>query len=154
MSFLSSAAGYLAALKPDGRTGHNFQYSHLEGPTSIRLLRIHPGGPEDIVSCSLRVVDLNHEPVYTALSYTWRKQRTILAAGAAIAKETIVASVKKRKYTPSLPELKPPVELSELIHCDGKDLFVSPALHEILQSFRDKGTSREYWIDGICMNQR
>lgn len=37
----------------------------------IRLLDIHPGAWDDEIVCSMRVVSLNHRPIYRALSYVW-----------------------------------------------------------------------------------
>lgn len=41
--------------------------------TNIRLLNVAPGSATDILRCSLRIVDLEAQPVYTALSYSWEK---------------------------------------------------------------------------------
>lgn len=43
----------------------------LPTPRSIRLLTILPGKRSDIVQCTLRVVDLEDDPPYEALSYVW-----------------------------------------------------------------------------------
>ncbi|KAH8706896.1 heterokaryon incompatibility protein-domain-containing protein, partial [Phaeosphaeriaceae sp. PMI808] len=37
----------------------------------IRLLDLHPGGPDDDLQCTLRIVDLHSQPKYEALSYVW-----------------------------------------------------------------------------------
>jgi hypothetical protein len=49
-------------------------YLPLPTPTSIRLLFVAPKEHEDAretIRCSLKFVDLNNVPVYSALSYTW-----------------------------------------------------------------------------------
>jgi hypothetical protein len=47
-------------------------YSHLDVcRKEIRLLKIHPGAPEDPVETSLITVDLADLPHYEALSYVW-----------------------------------------------------------------------------------
>ncbi|KAK4446257.1 heterokaryon incompatibility protein-domain-containing protein [Podospora aff. communis PSN243] len=54
----------------------HLQYSPLPTPTSIRLLEILPVlGPE--IHCSLIEVDLDDNPVFDALSYTWGNPITI-----------------------------------------------------------------------------
>lgn len=53
-----------------------FDYEGLGPPlkgTSIRLLTVAPGNANDILHCSLRVVDLDARPTYTAISYSWEK---------------------------------------------------------------------------------
>lgn len=37
----------------------------------VRLLRIQPDGPENVLNCTLLTVNLDDNPVFTALSYTW-----------------------------------------------------------------------------------
>jgi hypothetical protein len=48
-----------------------FKYSPLPTPTSIRLLRIGPEDETGLLRCFLDTVDLNDEPQYNCLSYTW-----------------------------------------------------------------------------------
>jgi hypothetical protein len=50
--------------------GGSFVYSPL-GNDQIRLLRITPGNPEDVVSTSLATVSLLDAPPFEALSYVW-----------------------------------------------------------------------------------
>lgn len=47
-----------------------YTYSWLE-PGEIRLLRLHPGQPDDKISCSLLVDSVSAPCAYKALSYTW-----------------------------------------------------------------------------------
>lgn len=138
----------------DQRAQHDFSYSPLTGVLHIRLVRIHRGNAKDIISVSLRTIDLDDKPDFTALSYTWRKQRTAYQLGLDIAKESLTRSWKQKKFQFAVPDGKPVVELSEPILCNGKNVLVSPALWEVLSTFREKGSTREYWIDGICINQR
>ncbi|KAK0609423.1 heterokaryon incompatibility protein-domain-containing protein [Immersiella caudata] len=52
------------------------QYSPLPTPTSIRLLEVLPvSGPE--IHCSLTTIDLNDNPTFDAISYTWGNPITI-----------------------------------------------------------------------------
>ncbi|QRD00370.1 hypothetical protein JI435_072290, partial [Parastagonospora nodorum SN15] len=48
-----------------------YVYSPLELPDQIRLLRIHPGEPEDPIETSLVTASLDVSPDYDALSYVW-----------------------------------------------------------------------------------
>lgn len=132
----------------------DFEYSPLTGGRHIRLAKIQPGGSKDIISVSLRAVDLDDKPSFTALSYTCRKQRRGYQLGLDIAKETLTRSWKQKKFEFALPDAKPVVEYTEPILCNGGHFLVAPALHEVLKYFREKGSTREYWIDAICMHQR
>jgi hypothetical protein len=42
-------------------------------PTSFRLLTLHPGEFDSLISCTLRSTDLEWNEDYEALSYTWGK---------------------------------------------------------------------------------
>lgn len=136
-----------------GRTRDDFKYSALASGTEIRLIRVHSGNTKDVVSVSLRTVDLEDKPIFTALSYTCRKQRRASEVGLGIAKETFARSWKEKKLKFAMPDEKPIVEYTESILCNEKNLLVTPALHEVLNYFREIGSTREYWIDAICMNQ-
>ncbi len=48
-----------------------FLYPHLETPTTIRILIIHPGDSSLPIACSLNHADLSSAPIYEAISYTW-----------------------------------------------------------------------------------
>src|SRR5690348_15880524 len=39
--------------------------------TSVRVLAIKSGQRDEVLRCSFKVVDLNDNPVYEALSYVW-----------------------------------------------------------------------------------
>lgn len=55
----------LRALQP-------FRYQSLPTPSSIRLLKIEESdNPSDFIHATLVVVDLDQDPQYDALSYTW-----------------------------------------------------------------------------------
>jgi len=47
------------------------EYPPLESPDQIRLLKIHPGEPDDSIEISFVTASLNDTPDYDALSYTW-----------------------------------------------------------------------------------
>jgi hypothetical protein len=48
-----------------------FKYSPLPTPTSIRLLAVGPEDENGLLRCFLDTFDLNDEPLYNCLSYTW-----------------------------------------------------------------------------------
>lgn len=48
-----------------------FEYTPLEAPGHIRLLRVLPGVENDQLRCECVVHDLEHDPDFTAISYTW-----------------------------------------------------------------------------------
>jgi len=42
--------------------------------SSIRLLKLHHGSPEDPIRCSFKVVSFDERPSYIAISYTWEPE--------------------------------------------------------------------------------
>lgn len=62
----------------DHRSQHGnhskYGYQPLSTATSIRLLELHPGQGNDILSLELHEVDLNEQPQFEALSYEWGKK--------------------------------------------------------------------------------
>ena len=48
-----------------------YQYSPLTSVTSIRLLRLMGGAPNDILRCEIEVVDIEDDLAYEAVSYVW-----------------------------------------------------------------------------------
>lgn len=48
-----------------------FEYSPLQEPRQIRLLRLYPGLSDDPLSCELEHVSLDDGPSYEAISYVW-----------------------------------------------------------------------------------
>ncbi|KAK0649785.1 heterokaryon incompatibility protein-domain-containing protein [Cercophora newfieldiana] len=54
----------------------SLKYNSLTTPTSIRLLEILPV-PGDDIHCSLTAADLEDDPIFDALSYTWGNPITI-----------------------------------------------------------------------------
>lgn len=128
------------------------QYAPLPGPSWIRVLKIETGKPGDVLNCSLRLADLDESPVFTALSYTWRKDPTFwqgvsnLATGA-IRKyrqgEQVSLNVQKESENNDM----------RTIMCNGKPTKVLSNLYDGLVQLRRRGPD-DYWIDAICMNQR
>ncbi|RSL85494.1 hypothetical protein CDV31_016557 [Fusarium ambrosium] len=143
----------------ENRKRHVIAYDPLPTPTSIRVLQVHPEEFEnefDFYStprCSLVVRDLDDDPVYDALSYTWDCPVTIYSDANEVSSAAAWAA-------PSF----------EII-CDGKPLSVTANLYAAILSWRlqSSKTGRRYcrilkgikivhptrniWIDQICINQ-
>ena len=49
----------------------DYTYSPLPTSTSIRLLRVFGADEDGLLRCSLTTADLNDEPLFNCLSYTW-----------------------------------------------------------------------------------
>jgi hypothetical protein len=151
----------VASVLPRSRvSGHDrvarddFKWSPLLSDTQIRLLKINPGGPEDTVSVSLRNVDLDDKLDFTALSYTCRRQRTAYQWVRDTAKDMLIRSWKQKSLQRPNISQKPETVSTEFILCNGENLLVTPAVHEVLIALREKRSKSEYWIDGICIHQR
>ncbi|KAK2754958.1 hypothetical protein CKAH01_05972 [Colletotrichum kahawae] len=50
----------------------SYEYQRLKRETSIRILRLHPGKSDDVLSFDLTEADLDRKPSFEALSYEWR----------------------------------------------------------------------------------
>ncbi|KAF3057516.1 hypothetical protein CFAM422_012386 [Trichoderma lentiforme] len=107
----------------------------LTSPRSIRILRLdavsaptYPG--EDAgIRLSLRVVDLDDNPRYNALSYTWGPpSREDAARG--------IDSTPTRR-----------------IKCNGESILVTQNLFNYLQQLIYGDNHMEFWIDAICIHQ-
>ncbi|KAF4635119.1 hypothetical protein G7Y89_g2986 [Cudoniella acicularis] len=120
--------------KPD------YAYKALNTKSSIRLLsnlKLSITGTE--ISCTLEEVDLDEEPKYDCLSYTW---------GDPLFQEHLT---EKRIY-----DIKNTVN----IDCNGQILAIGENLYDFLVQFcknpggeGDLQTQDRIWIDAVCMNQ-
>ncbi|KAF2636806.1 HET-domain-containing protein [Massarina eburnea CBS 473.64] len=129
-------------------------YSTFPNRTSIRLLDVSQDlDPNDRIQCQIKIVDLNHAPKYSALSYTWGDP----------------GANPDDEHIPPLPPGKDEYE----ILCDGHPLKVTKNCYAFLLSFRKaKATDTNHqssrknaefiertfssyliWIDAICINQ-
>lgn len=50
----------------------SYEYQRLKRETFIRILRLHPGKSDDVLSFDLTEADLDRKPSFEALSYEWR----------------------------------------------------------------------------------
>ncbi|KAJ4343109.1 hypothetical protein N0V95_006757 [Ascochyta clinopodiicola] len=101
----------------------NYQYLRIDEATSIRLLTLHAGLPQDTIRVTLTEVDMDDKhdpsfPLYECLSYTWG----------------------------DTAERSP-------IYVDNKVVNVTKNLAEALVYLRHYEIPRVMWIDALCINQ-
>lgn len=93
----------------------------------IRLLRIYPGGYDEVVRCSLSIVSLEHRPKFDALSYVWGD-----------AGDTRTVYVDNVPF-PATTNLESALRHIREHSCEATEELI-PA-------------NRDVWIDAICINQ-
>ncbi|KAK0665267.1 heterokaryon incompatibility protein-domain-containing protein [Cercophora samala] len=139
-----------------------YTYTTLSTPTCIRLLSIKPrtqtADMSQPMQLCMREVDLDDNPVYETLSYTWGEPLTVFST----------LQAKLEALSSSTKELLP-------VLCEGKILHVTYNLYMYLLTWRriqslmaDKeimekmgpGVANsslklpeEMWIDAVCINQ-
>jgi hypothetical protein len=106
----------------------------IKNKQSIRLVHLNPS-PEGCINCSLVVTDLDDNPSYTALSYTWGDP------GWTTSRE-LPSSASNTIDGPR-----------NFILCSGKSLQVTKNLFDLLIQLRERGFRDAIWIDAICINQ-
>ena len=109
----------------------DYSYARLPGNQSIRLFIIQPTlmeHPEQI-HCSIDTVDLDEQPSYHALSYTW---------GNAIEAKDDPTGGYSRNCT---------------IWIDSKQLQITQNLYHALVQIRSVDHCY-WWVDMICINQQ
>ncbi|KAN0120325.1 Heterokaryon incompatibility protein (HET) domain containing protein [Hyaloscypha variabilis] len=131
-----------------------FVYKPLPTNSSIRLLHLQSGvGDGAVIRLSMRTVDLDENPQYDALSYTWSRPISVF---------------QTKEERDNLEDRQLPVI------CDGQIVNIGRNLHDFLgawqrmfQAASDDNDDRtvsarkagllpptELWIDAICINQR
>jgi hypothetical protein len=105
-----------------------FCYRALSTSSSIRLLRI----PKFVstLTYDLIEVDLDNNPVYDALSYTWHLEKQTSATSGVIS------------------------EFGGSINCNGMKLDVTANLRDGLLRLEQFRQETLIWIDAICINQQ
>lgn len=106
-----------------------YSYAPLSGPRHTRLLILHPSETESSIVCELVEVDIDEEPAYEALSYTWNNE------------------------VPSQP-----LEIVSADGSSPRCLLITPncarALRLIRKRIGKKPTAQVgLWVDAICINQ-
>ena len=120
-----------------GHTTRTFTYTPL--PTTgrhIRLLTVHPGHHRDAIHITLREVDLDTNPLFDCLSYTWQK-----------------ASLRYWTLNRSKPLYRRKADAARSIICNGQQLHINENLHDFLARLRQWPLARPFWVDAICINQ-
>ncbi|KAI1855263.1 hypothetical protein JX265_006594 [Neoarthrinium moseri] len=138
-----------------------FSYTPLPLPSSIRLLKIEPGSPTDIVRCSIRSVDLKKPPSFTALSYSWMEDKLWSVRGRDAVFEKLSGLFLRAQMRWKIPQLLNASDTdggrglptTQTIFCNGMSVKVHASLYSALLQLRKCRVDEEYWIDAICMNQ-
>lgn len=114
------------------QTTRDFGYQPLSSPHHIRLLQIIATGNNNLPPCyDLITIDLDENPPYTALSYTW---------GNPLSDEDHA-------------EKKWPNQISRLVLKDGQSIPIGQNLNTALRYFSEMGIYGDIWIDATCINQ-
>lgn len=103
-----------------------YEYSALQGHSSIRLLTILPGSFDTPLSCHLNEYQNCHDTPYDALSYAWGEsvpQQSISICGPA-------DSEQSTQY-----------------------ISITQNLSEALLHLRAESAPRKLWVDALCINQ-
>lgn len=128
------------------------RYAPLPGPTWIRLLSVEPNGVGAVLRCSLRLVNLDQSPEFTALSYTWTKDLEWGRGLRSVAKDAIWKYMNGQRVNFNLMDHAPKQD-TKVIVCNGEPIKVLVNLYDALLQLRRR-ESAEYWIDAICVDQR
>ncbi|KAL8994655.1 MAG: hypothetical protein Q9169_005435 [Polycauliona sp. 2 TL-2023] len=106
-----------------------YQYTALDPEAhTTRLLTLLPGSVDDEIHVSLRIISLAEKPEYEALSYAWGSTEN-----------PVRISVDVPRYMVSVP---------------GGHLDVTQNLAVALRYLRSETTTRDLWIDAICVDQQ
>lgn len=128
-------------------------YSPLPALSSIRLLTIQPGNPASIISCSLRVVDLENAPKFKALSYSWGKDASWTQNTSDFFSSFSIKESNTRPSNDAIGSEEQPQDLAtRVVLCNGRVMNIHQNLYDALVQLR-KSSPGDYWIDAICINQ-
>ena len=111
-----------------------YKYEPITEPNSVRLLKLLPGEPSEIIRIELFTAALDSGTEYEALSYSWGIPR----------------------MAPSTTgSFRVDIELifSHHILCDKKQMLVTESLYRLLLQIRHQTKTRILWNDAICINQ-
>ena len=105
-----------------------YKYEKLPREDSIRLMKIERIRGKHLIYCTLQEANLDDAPIFTALSYTWQRDRHFLRL---------------------------PVDGNErLIICDHRYISVPENLFNALITLGKTQLAGLLWIDSVCINQR
>lgn len=108
----------------------------MSGPSSFRLLRIHPCNDIDVVSVELYEANLDNNPTFEALSYSWN----------------IDARFNLSKFEP-VDDGEDAIRERPIL-CNGKTLHITTNLYHALSELRRVKLESPLWADQLCMNQQ
>ncbi|KAF2822682.1 hypothetical protein CC86DRAFT_458461 [Ophiobolus disseminans] len=161
----------------------NYEYEPLPSESCIRLLNIEPAPATAMIRCSLRIVNLDDDPSYTALSYSWKKDyaldamldqlghglkywmlyykykwRAISLLKDQVHPQDVISqkqwSKKAQRFSEGIKAMADePDSKKMVIHCNGKPMRIHPNLFDALSRLRN-GTPGDYWVDALCINQQ
>lgn len=107
-----------------------------------------------MLRCSLRVVSLDNCPKYTALSYSWMKDRpwTKDTFEAIFERMPLLSSLVKDLDDHNNENFRTSTGPDKTILCDGQVIRIFPNLYDALLQLRESRPAK-YWIDAICIDQ-
>jgi hypothetical protein len=159
---------------------NEYKYQPLPSPSCIRLIHLNRAAASDPIHCSaLQITDLDNEPEFVALSYSWLEDRSItwlfekyskllLRQNTWVQGQNFKALLGKRDYVGDDEARARYLELKEdaisapdprhsarlqTIFIDGKSMAIQPNLYSALLRLR-KTRPGWYWIDAVCINQK
>ncbi|EUC34830.1 hypothetical protein COCCADRAFT_92369, partial [Bipolaris zeicola 26-R-13] len=117
----------------------------------IQLIRLHPGGFNDCIRCTIYHASIPENPPqteniapqaeYIALSYVWGDPR----------KTEPIRLGYQKLLTSETASTRPPVP------SPGADFYksfqITTNLYTALRYLRDRDSKRILWVDAICINQ-
>ena len=109
---------------------------------------------EDDIVFTMQTAELDRQPVFTALSYTWRWQRSALSAFAKNTMTTIKQSATTGTAKFEAPEFDEEATASHKVTCNGHEMRVFENLFAALKQLRRKRPGAWLWLDAICINQK
>lgn len=128
------------------------EYQSLRTSSEIRLAKIEAGYGSSVIKCSLRHVDLVQKPKFTALSYTWKEDPTLIRGAYTVGKAALKDWLAGADVKAKIPDSTGALERTRVIMCNGRPTKIYPNLYNALAALR-KRQPGEYWIDAICINQ-
>lgn len=110
----------------------------------IRLLSLHPGVGSSAIQCTLRVLSLEDNPRFTALSYTWGEP--IRRSASVWSFRGLVQYLRGLWWTLFRRDI--PVSVN------GVPLYIKHNLASALKSLRHEEEEKVLWVDALCINQQ
>lgn len=130
-------------------------------PTSIRILAIERGKESDVLQCKFKVVDLNDDPVFEALSYVWGKDGKIVPiqcdGGLISVTPSLAYAMRRIRQKPtqgrSLVRKKTKSILRSLLKSSGRGVYFGSARRSNPADSECHQFCEYLWADALCINQ-